>query len=165
MGFLRRFRGITFRDKVRICEISEVLNFKQLPHEQRDPSYVGSATSPECLRKDWRRRSYWRDTEVVQGSGGVIASPTSLAPAGVESAEISEIAENREAFRAELSPESFQKGGFAFLRGGFGFVLGGLTLQKLTKYQLIYSVSYLSLGGLELCLGKLSPQKPPWPRD
>ena len=102
---------------------------------------------------------------VVQGSGGVIASPTSLAPAGVESAEISEIAENREAFRAELSPESFQKGGFAFLRGGFGFVLGGLTLQKLTKYQLIYSVSYLSLGGLELCSGELSPQKPPWPRD
>ena len=38
---------------------------------------------------------------------------------------------------------------------------GGLTFQKLTKTQLIYSVSCFNLGGLELCLGGLSPQKLP----
>ena len=33
--------------------------------------------------------------------------------------------------------------------------------SNLTKIPLIYSVSYFSLGGLELCLGGLSPPKPP----
>jgi len=32
-------------------------------------------------------------------------------------------------FGTELSPESFQQGGFAVLRGGFSFVQGGLTLS------------------------------------
>jgi len=38
-------------------------------------------------------------------------------------------------------------------------VLGGLTL-KLRKIPLIYSVSNSIWGGLELCLGGLSPPKP-----
>ena len=38
---------------------------------------------------------------------------------------------------------------------------GGLTLQKLTKTQVIYGVSCFNLGGLELCFGGISPQKPP----
>jgi len=32
----------------------------------------------------------------------------------------------------------------------------------LTKTQLIYNVSYFNSGGLELCLGGLSPQQTPW---
>jgi len=40
-------------------------------------------------------------------------------------------------------------------------VRGGLTLQKLTKTQLLHSVSFFNLGGLELCLEGLSPQKSP----
>jgi len=55
----------------------------------------------------------------------------------------------------------FNRGALHFCRGGFGFVRGGLTLQKLTKYQLIYSVSCFSLGGLGALFGGLSPQKPP----
>ena len=38
---------------------------------------------------------------------------------------------------------------------------GGLDIIKLTKTQLIYSVSRFNLGGLELCLGRLSPPKLP----
>jgi len=46
------------------------------------------------------------------------------------------------------------------LCGGLCFC-GGLTFQKLTKTPLIYSVSSFNLGSLELCLGGLSPPKPP----
>jgi len=36
----------------------------------------------------------------------------------------------------------------------------------LTKIRLIHSVSYFNFGGLEFCLGELSPPKPPrWRRD
>jgi len=38
---------------------------------------------------------------------------------------------------------------------------GGLDIIKLTKTPLIYSVSRFNLGGLELCLGGISPPKPP----
>ena len=41
---------------------------------------------------------------------------------------------------------------------------GGLTF-KFDKIPLIYSASYFNWGGLELCLGGLSPPKPPWRRD
>jgi len=51
--------------------------------------------------------------------------------------------------------------GFAVLRGGFALVRGGLDIIKLTKILLIYSVSRFNLGGLKLCLGGLSPPKPP----
>jgi len=49
--------------------------------ESRDPSYVGSATCPECPKKDWRGKSgclHPRESgpEVVQGPGGVITFPT-----------------------------------------------------------------------------------------
>jgi len=37
---------------------------------------------------------------------------------------------------------------------------GGLTF-KFEKTPLTYSVSYFNLGGLELCLGGISPPKPP----
>ena len=43
---------------------------------------------------------------------------------------------------------------------------GGLDIIKLTKTQLIYSVSRFNLGGLELCLWGAKPTKaPPWRRD
>jgi len=54
----------------------------------------------------------------------------------------------------EPSPESFQYGSFAFLRGG-------LTLQKLTKSHLIYSVSCFNLGGLGAFFGGDKPPKAP----
>jgi len=38
---------------------------------------------------------------------------------------------------------------------------GGLTLKKLTKTPLIYSVSYFNLGGLG-AFGGASPPQPPW---
>ena len=43
--------------------------------------------------------------------------------------------------------------GLCISAGVFGFVRGDLILQKLTKSQLIYSVSCFNLGGLEFCLG------------
>jgi len=43
--------------------------------------------------------------------------------------------------------------------GGISFVRG-LDIIKLTRIPLIYSVSRFNLGGLELCLGGLSPPKP-----
>jgi len=44
--------------------------------------------------------------------------------------------------------------------------LGSIEIIKITKTPLIYSVSRFHLGGLELCLGRLSPPKPPpWQRD
>jgi len=51
--------------------------------ELRDHSYVSSAVCPECPTKDWRGKSYWpnqreSDPEVVQGPGGVTASPALL---------------------------------------------------------------------------------------
>ena len=57
---------------------------------ERDPSCAGSAMSPECPRKDWRGKSCWphpRESgpEVVQGPGGVTASPTLLGPVLVQS--------------------------------------------------------------------------------
>jgi len=55
--------------------------------------------------------------------------------------------------------------GFAFLRGSFG-LCGGLDTPKIDKISTDNSVSCFNLGGLELCLGGLSPQKsPPWRRD
>ena len=58
---------------------------------------------------------------------------------------------------SEPSPESRQQGTFTFVRGGGLHVL---TLN-LTKIPLVYSASYFNLGVLELCLGGLSPPKPP----
>jgi len=37
------------------------------------------------------------------------------------------------------------------------FVLRGIDILKLTKTLLICSVSYFNVGGLEYCLGGLSP--------
>jgi len=48
-----------------------------------------------------------------------------------------------------------------FSIGGLGLCGGGLTPKKLTKTQLIYSVSCFNLGGLEASFGGLSPQKTP----
>ena len=47
-----------------------------------------------------------------------------------------------------------------FSIGGFMFLRGGLTLQKLTKTQLIIVFHDSVWEGLELYLGELSPQKP-----
>jgi len=40
-------------------------------------------------------------------------------------------------------------------------LFGGIDIIKLTKTLLIYSVSRFNLGGLEVCLGGISPPNPP----
>ena len=66
---------------------------------------------------------------------------------------------------AQLSQNRRQK---VFNRGALRFCgrlwvcAGGLDTPKITKSQLIYSLSCFTLGDLELCLGGLSP---PWRRD
>jgi len=47
------------------------------------------------------------------------------------------------------------------LYGGLYVRAGGAWHSNLTKIPLIYSVSYFNVGGLELCLGGLSPPKAP----
>ena len=47
-----------------------------------------------------------------------------------------------------------------FSIGGLCVCTGGLDIMKLTNTPLIYSISRFSLGGLEFCLGRLSPPKP-----
>jgi len=44
---------------------------------------------------------------------------------------------------------------------GIWVCAGGLDTLKIDKSQLIYTVSCCNLGGLEPCLGRLSPQKLP----
>ena len=44
---------------------------------------------------------------------------------------------------------------------GFTFVHGEAWRSNSTKVPLHHSVSYFNLGGLEVCLGELSPPKPP----
>ena len=60
----------------------------------------------------------------------------------------------------EPSPECFQKGVLHFC-GGLWVCAGGLDTKKLTKTQLIYSVSCFNLGGLGALFGGISSQKPP----
>ena len=48
-----------------------------------------------------------------------------------------------------------------FSIGGLCVCFRGLDIMKLTKTPLIYSVSLFNLWSLELCLGGLSPPKPP----
>ena len=55
----------------------------------------------------------------------------------------------------------FSIGGLCSSTGGLCVGAGGLDIIKLTKILLIYSVSRLNLGGLKLCLGRISPPKPP----
>ena len=45
--------------------------------------------------------------------------------------------------------------------GGLCVCAKGLDIEKLIKTPLMYSVSCFSLGGSVLCLGVLSPPKPP----
>ena len=45
--------------------------------------------------------------------------------------------------------------------GGLWVCAGGLDTKKLTKTQLIYSVSCFNLGGLGALFGGISSQKPP----
>ena len=56
----------------------------------------------------------------------------------------------------------FSIGGLCVSAGVLWVCAVSLTLQKLTKTQLIYSVSCFNLRGLELCLW---PKPPPWRRD
>jgi len=56
-------------------------------------------------------------------------------------------------FYPEPSPESSIR--------GLWLCAGRLDIFKFTKTHLIYSVSCFNLGGLELCLWGLSPQKSP----
>jgi len=51
----------------------------------------------------------------------------------------------------------FNRGVLRFFRGVWRFVQGGLN----AKILFIYSISYFNLGCLELCLGGISPPKPP----
>jgi len=54
-------------------------------------------------------------------------------------------------FDTEPSPESFQQ---------------GASHSKIRQTQMIYCVScYKYWGGLELCMGGISPPQPPWRRD
>jgi len=54
----------------------------------------------------------------------------------------------------------FAIGGICSSAGRFSLCLGGLEIIKLIKTPLIYSVARFNLGGLEVCLGGLSPPKP-----
>jgi len=63
--------GVTLRDKVRSCEIRTSLNVELL--------------YSECPMTDWRGKPCWlnprvSDPDVVQGLGGVTASPTLFGP-------------------------------------------------------------------------------------
>ena len=55
--------------------------------------------------------------------------------------------------------------GFFSSAAGLCVCAGVLDIIKLTKIPLIYSVSLSIWGVLEICLGGLSPPKPPWRRD
>ena len=57
--------------------------------------------------------------------------------------------------------KKFSIGGLYSSAGGICVCAGGLYIIKLSKIPLIYSVSRFTLGGLELCLGGLSPPQPP----
>jgi len=75
--------------------------------ESRDPSYVGSAMCPECPKKDRWGKACWlhpRESgpEADQGPGGVTTNDLAWFRLSVKPVEISDIAENREEFRALL---------------------------------------------------------------
>jgi len=59
--------------------------------------------------------------------------------------------------RGKTVARKFSIGGLCVSAGGFGFVLGGLTLKL--NWFIMFHISIW--GDLELCLGGLSPQKPP----
>ena len=64
--------------------------------------------------------------------------------------------------RAEPSPGSLHLRGFTFVWGGGLYVYAGEAwCWHFTKTPIVYSVIYFDLGGLVLCLGRLSPPKPP----
>ena len=77
MGFLRRLRGLTLRDKV--SWISSRFS------EKRDPCYVGPTICPECPKNDWRGKSCWlhlqeSGPEALKSPGSVSKSPILLDP-------------------------------------------------------------------------------------
>jgi len=79
------FTAWQLRDKVRSCEIRKTLNAEPLVFRKRDLSDGSSVTWPECPKKHWRGESCLLNsressTEVVQGTGDVITSPTLLVP-------------------------------------------------------------------------------------
>ena len=104
-----RVLGATLRDKGhRSGLISVKPRMSSHFSESRDPSYVSSAMCPECLRKEWRTKSFrlqstptgkrprgrprWRD----------YISDLAWSRLGMEPAELSEIAVDREVFRVLL---------------------------------------------------------------
>jgi len=81
MGFLRRFQGVTLRDKIHRFEIRKARNVTPLLRIERS-QVIGSAMCPESPRKNWRDKSCWlhrrESSREVQGPGGVTTSPTLL---------------------------------------------------------------------------------------
>jgi len=81
IGFLRRVHGVTLRNKVRSCEIREVLTVHQaILRIKRSQLYVISTMWPECPGKiDEASPSGFTfgkaAHQVVQAPGGVIISP------------------------------------------------------------------------------------------
>jgi len=52
MEFLRRAHIVALHNKMRYSEIYKVLSVEPLVLRSRDPSYVRSATCPECPKKE-----------------------------------------------------------------------------------------------------------------
>jgi len=121
MGYLRRVLSVTFRDKEHRSEIRKAQDVKPLFRIERSQLCYSSAMYPACPRKEWRTKSFglqststgkrprvrprtrWRD----------YISDLAWSSHGVEPAELSEIAVDREAFRVILEfccPAALPKG-------------------------------------------------------
>jgi len=101
---IRFLRRVTMRHFAAKCAVVKSVK----PWISRHLRYVGSTMWPECPRRGWWGKSYWPHSrksgpDVDHGTGGVIAFLMLLwSSLGVESAELSEIAVDREEFQATL---------------------------------------------------------------
>ena len=110
MGYLRRVLGVTLRGKDHKSEIREVQDVK--PLIRIDPSYATSPMCPEFSRKEWRTKSFKpqstptgkRPKARPRTRWSDYISDLSWSRLGVEPAELSEIAVDREVFRVLLGP-------------------------------------------------------------
>jgi len=109
MDFCEEF---TMRHFLQKCAVVKFVKKWRSSHfsESRDPSYVGSAMCPECLRKDW-----WDKPCMATPSGKPprgfsstkgydCISYLSWSRLGVESTELSDNAVDRELFLLQLLP-------------------------------------------------------------
>jgi len=81
--FLRKVQGVTLRDKVRSCEIHEVLNvepfFRIKKFQLRWLGYV-PIISHERLARQAPLATHWESGPEVVERGGVIKSPNVVGP-------------------------------------------------------------------------------------